>query len=202
LLPWDQLAFWAITVGSHIAAYVPNLPGFEYNVNRVMLLASTNVGQDALIRFYVLHVAFLPLLAGTLIGVYFWRIRKDGGLSRLPDRIHPDPYRVLQRSDTKESFAPRVNRTYGLMELVRGTCPTVDKGPCNFVFTWSHLLRAEAVAFLFTTVLALGLSFINAPLEEPANPPNPSKAPWYFLGLQEAMATMHFGAALRCQWRL
>ena len=61
LLPWDQLAFWAITVGTNIAGYVPNLPGFEYNVNRVMLLASTNVGQDALIRFYVLHVAFLPL---------------------------------------------------------------------------------------------------------------------------------------------
>ncbi len=55
------------------------------------------------------------------------------------------------------------------MELVRGTCPTVDKGPYNFVFTWPHLLRAELVAFLFATVLVLGLSFIDAPLEEPAN---------------------------------
>ncbi len=45
LLPWDQLAFWAITVGSEIAGYAPNLPGFQYNVNRVMLLASTSVGK-------------------------------------------------------------------------------------------------------------------------------------------------------------
>ena len=77
------------------------------------------------------------------------------------------------------------------MELVRGTCPTVDKGPYNFVFTWPHLLRAELVAFMFTLVLVLCLSFIDAPLEEPANPskpPNPSKAPWYFLGLQEMVA--------------
>lgn len=191
LLPWDQLSFWAVTVGANIAGYVPNLPGFENNVNRVMLLASTNVGQDALIRFYVLHVAFLPLLTGTLIGVHFWRIRKDGGLSRPPDKFRPDPYRVVQRSDTKESFAPGVRRTYGLMELVRGTCPQIDKGPYNFVFTWPHLLRAELVAFLFATALVLGLSFLDAPLEEPANPtkpPNPSKAPWYFLGLQEMVA--------------
>src|SRR3984885_147562 len=182
LLPWDQLAFWAITVGTNIGRYVPNLPGVEYNVNRVMLLASTSVGQDALIRFYVLHVALLPLIAGTLIGVHFWRIRKDGGLSRPPDRIRPEPYRVVQRSDTKEVFAPGVKRTYGLMELVRGTCPTVDKGPYNFVFTWPHLLRAELVAFLFALVLVTGLSFIDAPLEEPANPTKPathSKPPCY-----------------------
>ena len=66
-----------------------------------MLLASTTVGQDALIRFYVLHVAFLQLITGTLIGVHFWRIRKDGGLARPPDHFRPEPYRVVQRSDTK-----------------------------------------------------------------------------------------------------
>ena len=191
LLPWDQLSFWAVTVGTNIAGYAPNIPGFEHNINRVMLLASTTVGQDALIRFYVLHVVFLPLIAGTLIGVHFWRIRKDGGLARPPDKIRPDPYRVVQRSDTKESFAPGVRRTYGLLELVRGTCPQVDKGPYNFIFTWPHLLRAEMVAFLLSTALVLVLSFIDAPLEEQINaikPPNPSKAPWYFLGLQEMVA--------------
>jgi quinol-cytochrome oxidoreductase complex cytochrome b subunit len=195
LLPWDQLAFWAVTVGSEIAGYAPGIPGMEYNINRVMLLGSTEVGQDALIRFHVLHVALLPLVTGLLIGVHFWRIRKDGGLARPPERIRPDPYRVVQRSDTKESFAPGVKRTYGLMELVRGSCPTVDKGPYKFVFTWPHLLRAEAVAFLVTLVLVLCLAMIDAPLEEsanPAKPPNPSKAPWYFLGLQEMVAYSAF----------
>ena len=191
LLPWDQLAYWAITVGANIAGYAPGIPGMEHNINRVMLLASTDVGQDALIRFYVLHVALLPVVTGTLIGVHFWRIRKDGGLARQPDKIRPDPFRVVQRSDTKESFAPGIKKTYGLMELVRGTSPTVNSGPNNYIFTWPHLLRAEVVAFLFTCVLILGLSFLDAPLEEPANPikpPNPSKAPWYFLGLQELVA--------------
>jgi quinol-cytochrome oxidoreductase complex cytochrome b subunit len=196
LLPWDQLAFWAITVGSEIAGYAPGIPGMEYNINRIMLLASNSVGQDALIRFYVLHIMVLPIFAGILLGVHFWRIRKDGGLSRVPDQIRPDPFRVVQRSDTKETFAPGVRRTYGLMELVRGTCPTVDKGPYNYVFSWPHLLRAELAVFLGTTVVVLILSFlINAPLEEVANatkPPNPAKAPWYFLGLQEMVAYSAF----------
>lgn len=192
LLPWDQLAFWAITVGASIAGYVPGIPGMQYNINKLMLLGSTTVGQDALIRFYVLHVMVLPLLAGTLLGVHFWRIRKDGGLARPPDKWRPDPYRVVQRSDTKESFAPGVRRTYGLMELVKGASPTVDRGPENYIFTWPHLLRAELVIFLGTAALALLLSlFIDAPLEEianPAKPTNPAKAPWYFLGLQEMVA--------------
>ncbi|MDA8773817.1 cytochrome b N-terminal domain-containing protein [Chlamydiia bacterium] len=195
LLPWDQLAFWAVTVGAEIASYAPNIPGLEYNINKVMLLASNSVGQDALIRFYVLHVAVLPLLAGTLIGVHFWRIRKDGGLSRPPDPVRPYPARVFQRSDTKEVFAPGVPKTYGLMELVRGSNPQRDQGPHDNVFTWPHLLRAEMVVFMGTLALVLCLSFFDAPLEEPANPtkpPNPAKAPWYFLGLQELVAYSAF----------
>ncbi|SCA63035.1 Uncharacterized protein SCG7109_AH_00130 [Chlamydiales bacterium SCGC AG-110-M15] len=195
LLPWDQLAFWAVTVGSEIAGYAPGIPGMEHNINRIMLIASTSVGQDALIRFYVLHVMVLPLVAGILIGVHFWRIRKDGGLARPPDPVAPEAFRVVQRSDTKEVWAPGVRRTYGLMELVRGSAPSVDRGPHNYIFTWPNLLRAELLIFMFTLVLLLGLAFLDAPLEEPANPtkpPNPSKAPWYFLGLQEMVAYSAF----------
>lgn len=78
LLPWDQLAFWAVTVGSNIAAYMPVIGD---NI-RFLLLGGNEVGQMALLRFYVLHIAVLPLVAGILLGVHFWRIRKDGGLSR------------------------------------------------------------------------------------------------------------------------
>lgn len=78
LLPWDQLAFWAVTVGSNIAGYMP-LIGEKV---RFLLLGGNEVGQMALLRFYVLHVAVLPLIAALLVGVHFWRIRKDGGLSR------------------------------------------------------------------------------------------------------------------------
>lgn len=78
LLPWDQLAFWAVTVGSNIAAYMPWIGEYV----RFLLLGGNEVGQMALLRFYVLHIALLPLVASLLMGVHFWRIRKDGGLSR------------------------------------------------------------------------------------------------------------------------
>ena len=81
LLPWDQLAFWAITVGSNIAAYMPGIGEYV----RFLMLGGNEVGQMALIRFYVLHVALLPVVAVILMAVHFWRIRKDGGLSRPAD---------------------------------------------------------------------------------------------------------------------
>ena len=81
LLPWDQLAFWAITVGTAIAGYAP-VVGKEM---QFLLLGDANVGQEALLRFYVLHVAVLPAVLTLLIAIHFWRIRKDGGLSRPPE---------------------------------------------------------------------------------------------------------------------
>lgn len=78
LLPWDQLAFWAVTVGSNIAAYMPVIGDYI----RFLLLGGNEVGQMALLRFYVLHIAVLPLVAAIFMAVHFWRIRKDGGLSR------------------------------------------------------------------------------------------------------------------------
>jgi quinol-cytochrome oxidoreductase complex cytochrome b subunit len=81
LLPWDQLAFWAVTVGSNIAGYMPWIG----DKVRFMILGGNEVGQMALLRFYVLHVAVLPLLAAIFLAVHFWRIRKDGGLSRPPE---------------------------------------------------------------------------------------------------------------------
>jgi quinol-cytochrome oxidoreductase complex cytochrome b subunit len=48
---------------------------------RFFLLGGTFIGENALLRFYVLHCVFLPLLACLLISVHFWRIRKDGGIS-------------------------------------------------------------------------------------------------------------------------
>jgi quinol-cytochrome oxidoreductase complex cytochrome b subunit len=76
LLPWDQLAFWAITVGTNIAKYVP-LIGPRI---RFLLLGGHLVNANALLRFYVLHCVVLPLAAVLFIVVHFWRIRKDGGL--------------------------------------------------------------------------------------------------------------------------
>jgi quinol-cytochrome oxidoreductase complex cytochrome b subunit len=84
LLPWDQLAFWAVTVGSNIAKAVP-LVGRQI---RFLLLGGNEVNANALLRFYVLHCVILPLTAVLLIAVHFWRIRKDGGL-HVPEKKKP-----------------------------------------------------------------------------------------------------------------
>ncbi|MBW3587811.1 MAG: menaquinol-cytochrome c reductase cytochrome b subunit [Actinobacteria bacterium] len=71
----------------------------------------------------------------------------------------------------------------------------VEREPIDRVNTWPHLMAAEAVALLAVTVfLMLFSAFINAPFREMANinqTPNPSKAPWYFLGLQELLRYFH-----------
>jgi quinol-cytochrome oxidoreductase complex cytochrome b subunit len=77
LLPWDQLAFWAITVGTNIISAMPVLG----KKTRFLLLGGNLVGENALLRFYVLHCVILPLLALVLIAVHFWRVQKDGGLT-------------------------------------------------------------------------------------------------------------------------
>ena len=88
LLPWDQLALWAVTVGSKMAEatplignagpFGPELGFTPSNDIRFVLLGGTVVGQSALLRFYVLHCLALPLVTALFIAVHFWRIRKDG----------------------------------------------------------------------------------------------------------------------------
>jgi len=77
LLPWDQIAFWAVTIGSNMANFAPlfNKP------SQLLLLGGIEVGQNTLLRFYVLHVILMPLVAAVFLAVHFWRIRKDGGIS-------------------------------------------------------------------------------------------------------------------------
>ena len=77
LLPWDQIAFWAITVGTNMARYGPLVP----EEASIVLLGGIEVNQATLIRFYVMHVIAFPLITAILLTVHFWRIRKDGGIS-------------------------------------------------------------------------------------------------------------------------
>jgi quinol-cytochrome oxidoreductase complex cytochrome b subunit len=77
LLPWDQLAFWAVTVGSNMAGFVP-VVGAQV---KFALLAGVEVSAATLLRFYVLHVLALPFILILFLAVHFWRVRKDGGIS-------------------------------------------------------------------------------------------------------------------------
>lgn len=86
--------------------------------------------------------------------------------------------------------------TQRLLTVVKsGSIQDVKSKPIDKVHVWPHLLIIEFVSALAITAFTLVFSiFVNAPLLELANPnetPNPSKAPWYFLGLQELLTMFH-----------
>jgi len=171
LLPWDQLAYWAVTIGSNIAASARELtdllgitsvfdPG---GFLKKLLIGGESVGQPALSRFFTLHVIFLPLSMLILLGIHFWRIRKDGGLSR------PAQY-------------------------------ANDKGSTNKWYAWPVLMWTELALLLLVVVVVLFIALLaDAPLLEQANPAfpeNPAKSPWYFLGIQELVSYSAFAGGL------
>jgi cytochrome b-561 len=191
LLPWDQLAYWAVTVGTNIAASIP-LVGPKV---RELLIGGRAIDQPTLIRFYVLHVLVLPGAVGMLFLYHMWRVRKDGGLARA------DTVAVLgERVPT----TPVATKTYTLLGVARGTAPTVRtttlESPDLTVNSVPDLTRRVGIVVLGTiAILSLLAVYARSPLEEAANAlvtPNPAKAPWYFLGLQEIVTdtTVHIGS--------
>ena len=201
LLPWDQLAYWAITIGANIAQSPREVTDALHitkwfdvgGLQKLLLLGSEEVGEEALIRFYLLHVMILPLVLVLLLGVHMWRVRKDGGIVRPADadrRLRPLGH------DTFPVFTEAPQKTYHLAAIVRGKSPAVGNGPENTVPSMPHLFYAEAGAFMLTILVCLALAlWRDAPLKElanPAIPENPAKAPWYFLGLQELVSFSAF----------
>jgi quinol-cytochrome oxidoreductase complex cytochrome b subunit len=150
----------------------------------------------------VLHVAVLPAVAILLTIVHFWRVRKDGGLSRPVWKLkakQPEPQLVTISAPATavplRAAAASSTKTYGLMEVVSGkpifeTIEPDEEEDAVFAYPYAFFREAIALMATVTTVMAISL-FFRAPLEELANPaktPNPAKAPWYFLGLQELVS--------------
>ncbi|MEN8114585.1 MAG: cytochrome b N-terminal domain-containing protein [Actinomycetota bacterium] len=161
LLPWDQLAYWAITVGTSLITYIPLIGG---NIES-LILGGPEVSGATLLNFYALHISFIPLSLFALMSLHFWRVRKDGGLT-------------IPRS-ADEAAVERPER----------------------VTTIPHLIRRETVWALAWIAIIIAISVVfTAPLEGIADPtvsPNPAKAPWYFMGIQELLLHFHpFVAAI------
>jgi len=154
LLPWDQLAFWAITISSSMLEYIPGVGTWLQD----SVLGGPELGPTTISNFYAIHTAVLPALLLLIMPFHFWRIRKANGLviPRLPDE------------DT------------GILGEKVNTIPNL-------------IVREVAVALVLLAVILVISMLFNAPLAAKANPglsPNPTKAPWYFMGIQEML--MHF----------
>jgi quinol-cytochrome oxidoreductase complex cytochrome b subunit len=190
LLPWDQLAYWAITVGTNIASSAPVVGKWT----RFFLLGANEINQNALIRFYVLHVFFLPMIVLFLFSYHMWRVRKDGGLAVVDHE--------LLEEKAAQAF-PVKTKTYSLLGITGGTTVHVQNTMVdeekNSIPSSPNLTRRIWLVTLFTVLVVVVLSILfRAPLEAPANPsvtPNPAKAPWYFLWLQEIVTdtTLNLG---------
>jgi len=155
LLPWDQLAFWAVTVSTGMLEYVPVIGTYL----RETMLNGGEIGPHTLQLFFALHTAALPVFLVGLMAFHFWRVRKAKGLviPRLPGQ-------------------------------------SVEEQPVQAPTVPDLLLREATTALVLVAVVLLMSSFMDAPLADPANPglsPNPTRAPWYFAGLQELLLHVH-----------
>ena len=155
LLPWDQLAYWAVTVATGMLAYVPVVGESLQHAVR----GGPEVGADTLTTFYTLHTTIVPVALIALMGFHFWRVRRAGGVV-----VPPDPDHGNGATERSVLFLP-------------------------------NLLGREVAQGLVVVamVVVLGAAF-GAPLGAPANTgmsPNPTKAPWYFVGFQELLIHLH-----------
>lgn len=149
LLPWDQLAYWAVTVGTSLLDYIP----FIGNSLRELMIAGNEINEQTLLIFYNFHTAVFPILLLLLMAYHFWRVRKAGGI-------------ILPINDEEKKVVP----------------------------TYPNLVYKEfIVALALIAVIMIFSLLFSAPLLTKANPDfsiNPTKAPWYFAGIQELL--MHF----------
>jgi len=155
LLPWDQLAFWAITICTGMLEYIPGIGEWLKSLIR----GGSDIGPATLSIFFAIHTAVIPACLLILMPFHFWRVRKAGGLvvPRTPDE---DPG---SRGDS---------------------VPTIP----------NLILREVVVAVVLIAVIMVAAVIFNAPLGAKANPglsPNPTKAPWYFAGIQELLLHFH-----------
>lgn len=98
LLPWDQLAYWGVTVGTNMAKAVPVL-GSQISF---LLLGGNQVDESTLVRFYVLHCVVLPIFLAGGVAVHIWRVRKDGGIY-IPPEERPHVQRPFDLDEESES---------------------------------------------------------------------------------------------------
>ena len=162
LLPWDQLAYWAITVGTNIASAAPVVGSWL----RFVLLGGTQIDQNTLIRFYVLHCFLLPTVVLLLFSWHMWRVRKDGGLACVDH---------LVQEQKRQSVVPAKSKTYSLLGVTRGRTVHVETTMVDedaYTVPSSPNLTRRLLVVLLGTLLVTSLLAVvaHAPLEEAANP--------------------------------
>lgn len=160
LLPWDQLALWAVTIGASMVEAAPPEDIVGKNLN-LLVRGGPDMGANGLLRFYLLHVLVMPLLLFIFTGVHYYKVIIHG--HSLPP----------QKENIGEDTAKRVpldKRVYFIPDIMT-----------------NEIMWIAVTTFVLTV---LSTWFFKAPLESHANPqqtPLHTLAPWYFLWIQGAL---------------
>jgi quinol-cytochrome oxidoreductase complex cytochrome b subunit len=157
LLPWDQLAYWAVTIGASMADAAP--PPAVGQAVALLLKGAPDLGANGLLRFYLLHVFAFPLIALLFIFVHYYKVVRHGhSLPPEMEAVGEDTARKVSQ-DKRVPFLPDIFTN----EIL-----------------WFGLI-------LMALVVPVALGIYTAPLEHAANPqstPLHTVAPWYFLFIQ------------------
>jgi len=156
LLPWEQLAFWAVTIGTSMAEAVP--PQVVGETVNMLARGAPDISANGLLRFYLLHVLFLPLILFLFFFVHYYKVVHYGiSLPANEEEVGQDTANKV----------PADRRVYFLPDVM------LDEA--------SFLIGFTMICVLVTVF------FFQAPLESIANPqstPLHTVAPWYFYWLQ------------------
>ncbi len=155
LLPWDQLSYWAVTIGTSMAAAVP-VVGAELNL---LLRGAPDIWAEGLLRFYQLHVVVLPLVALLVLAVHYYRVARQHSIS-LPA--------VVEEGDLPASLRRAALEPVPLV-------PDVLR---------QELARAAVVTFGLLVVAVVAYDAPLGAPADPLVTPLHATAPWFFLWLQ------------------
>ncbi len=156
LLPWDQLAYWAVTIGASMAEAAP--PPIVGQFSNIMLKGAPDLGQGGLLRFYLLHVVAVPAVLVIFLGVHYYKVVLHG---------HSLPPEAEKTGEDTAKRVPTDTRRYFLPDIAASEIVWVG------VFT---LIMVLAVTFFYSAPLENNANPLSTPLH--------SIAPWYFLWAQ------------------
>jgi ubiquinol-cytochrome c reductase cytochrome b subunit len=156
LLPWDQLSYWAVTVGTSMADAAP-LIGNQLNL---LLRGSPDIAANGLLRFYLLHVVLLPLGAILVISIHYYKVAREHGIS-LPASIEEGDV----SAEKKRIYKQRVDFIPDL-------------------FTHEVFLVSLGLLILILGVTVFNYHAPLESIANPQATPLDTKAPWYFWWLQ------------------
>ncbi len=158
LLPWDQLAYWAVTIGTSMADKAP--PPAIGAASNLILRGAPDIGAGGLLRFYLLHVVLLPLAGLLVLSIHYYKVAREHSIS-LPAVI-------------EEGVASEEEQREGKRRI--DIIPDLLTHEIYLAAVVSGILLVYLVFF-----------YAGAPLEHHANPqqtPLDTTAPWYFLWIQ------------------